>query len=78
MFTDNRVVSGHPVAMLADRSGSSERCRDEAREGEGGWRKVEEANGRGAATGVLVHGLVTQERQQEGGEDGGMKGSIDA
>lgn len=24
-------------------------------------RKEEEANGRGAATGVLVHGLVTQE-----------------
>lgn len=32
------------------------------RERERERRKVEEANGRGAATGVLVHGLVTQER----------------
>lgn len=51
-----------------DRTDEADRDRDEAWGGGGveeERRKAEEANGRGAATGVLVHGLVTQEKDSE-------------
>lgn len=63
MFTDNHAVSGHQVVRLADKSECPvKEVEKEMKQEKGGERrKEEEANGRGAATGVLVHGLVTQD-----------------
>lgn len=48
--------------MFAGKAGCSEEDRDtvEWYEAGEGRKEKEEANGRGAATGVLIHGLVTQ------------------